>query len=279
MDARASFCVQAGAANDAYFSNHPKWRDRVGPLISRKSSVPEQVDSVLDGSCDSAEITREDVSQWTKTRSAKDRCRMKLSSVRLTRRSRGMMALPSQACTIKAIDTTYHAFSVRRCDGLDPPAVCDSLDLTDLLFPETTCEQQFDGANDDLSLGLENLIGMYVVLGALTFFGSIASYLGRRHQRAPLPLVKHLMESPEAMAVKTHLKDQQRKKSIAVEPQLRAWAHRAKSANVPGVGDYVSGEMVTSDWANQAGGVPTVGFDSRIKGPNKGPKRYDPESI
>jgi hypothetical protein len=215
VDARASFCVQAGAANDAYFTNHPKRRDRVGPLIERKSSVPEQVDSVLDGSCDSAEITREDVSQWTKTHSEQDRCRMKLSSVRLTRRSRGMMALPSQACVIKSIDTTYHAFSVRQCDGLDPPAVCDSLDLTDLLFPETTCEHQFDGTNDDLSLGLENLIGMYVVLGLLTFLGSVASCLGRRHQQSPIPLVRHLMESPEAMSIKMHMKDKERMTSIA----------------------------------------------------------------
>ena len=77
VDAHASFCVQKNAANDAYFTSNPKWKDRLQYSLTnetRMSSVPEQIDAVVDGRCDSAEITREDFYAWQKTRTADVKC-------------------------------------------------------------------------------------------------------------------------------------------------------------------------------------------------------------
>eukprot|EP00040_Diaphanoeca_grandis_P033309 m.203815 g.203815 ORF g.203815 m.203815 type:complete len:584 (+) comp32864_c1_seq4:67-1818(+) len=201
VDAQATFCVQKNAANDAYFSSNPKWKDRLQYSLTnetRMSSVPEQIDAVVDGRCDSAEITREDFYAWQKTRTADVKCIPKLSDVTLTRRARGMMTTANNTCVLASINTLYHAITVKRCSGLGALLLCDADDFHAKWFPQTICRSDFESQFDIDPLDGVDLLGAYFILFAFTFLGAVASCFGSLNRKMHIPILSRLMESAPA---------------------------------------------------------------------------------
>eukprot|EP00729_Bicosta_minor_P007233 gene7233-22233_t len=105
-----NFCVQKGAANDAYFTAESEAGGRYeGINIVRKVSIVDQIEGVLHQQyggqytsqadalrCDVAEVTKEDLYQWAKA-NPDNRC---------------MITSQAGACIMVAINALYHKLSV-----------------------------------------------------------------------------------------------------------------------------------------------------------------------
>eukprot|EP00040_Diaphanoeca_grandis_P033310 m.203819 g.203819 ORF g.203819 m.203819 type:complete len:558 (+) comp32864_c1_seq5:236-1909(+) len=200
VDAHASFCVQKNAANDAYFTSNPKWKDRLQYSLTnetRMSSVPEQIDAVVDGRCDSAEVTREDFYAWQKNISNKgDQCIPQLSASRLAKRSRGMMTTANNTCVVFGINTLFAQLGVKRCDS--NPEVCDAQDLHLKYFPETTCTDVIQQAFSIEPLDIIDLLGAYIILFTFMLFGAIGTGLSSVNRRCHIPGLNQALGSESA---------------------------------------------------------------------------------
>eukprot|EP00040_Diaphanoeca_grandis_P033311 m.203824 g.203824 ORF g.203824 m.203824 type:complete len:565 (+) comp32864_c1_seq6:67-1761(+) len=200
VDAQATFCVQKNAANDAYFSSNPKWKDRLQYSLTnetRMSSVPEQIDAVVDGRCDSAEVTREDFYAWQKNISNKgDQCIPQLSASRLAKRSRGMMTTANNTCVVFGINTLFAQLGVKRCDS--NPEVCDAQDLHLKYFPETTCTDVIQQAFSIEPLDIIDLLGAYIILFTFMLFGAIGTGLSSVNRRCHIPGLNQALGSESA---------------------------------------------------------------------------------
>merc|ERR1712166_97539 len=103
------FCLQNGSANAGFFSTD----DAYNPGLQTKmvSSVPDQIDAVLDNTCGAAEVTLEDAYTWALSVSAAERCDLNVG-YSIVRRERGMMTMRKNACLTIAISALYHAIKV-----------------------------------------------------------------------------------------------------------------------------------------------------------------------
>ena len=100
-DATCNFCVQDGAANEAYF------RETYLSLnIVEKENIKTQLTGLIDGSCHAAELTMEDLFQWSKMDGTADQCRPQITGLPIVRRNRGMMAKMEKSCYITAINAS-----------------------------------------------------------------------------------------------------------------------------------------------------------------------------
>lgn len=187
-----TFCVQRNAANDPYFTYHPRFgnadpSDPEGTAalhIVWKDSVPHQIDGVLDGSCTASEITREDFYLWAKNDGNQDNyCRIAFVGQPITTRNRGMMTARNSSCVLTAINTVYHALGVRLCPLQRSNELCDAQSILEFEFPEPNC----DGwSNPNLvsvkpGLGLEDLFGPFMILATLWIFGILFGRLASEH--------------------------------------------------------------------------------------------------
>eukprot|EP00039_Didymoeca_costata_P009930 m.132649 g.132649 ORF g.132649 m.132649 type:complete len:565 (-) comp14651_c0_seq1:262-1956(-) len=179
---KKALCVQQGAANDVYYSNHRDFGGK-GLMIQRMESISDQINGVVDGRCVASEITREDLSVWSReTDFGRERvCSITFVGSPISERPRGMMTRLNASCIITAINSLYSAFSVREC----PPTleVCDSRDLQRNSFPEPGCAAYIDVGFEEGedSLGLEELTGPIVILAAATFIFGILNWYGKHY--------------------------------------------------------------------------------------------------
>ena len=171
IGAQATFCVQKGSANDVFFSTNPKWKDRLKLSLTeetKRSSAPDQIEGVLDGTCASSEITKEDFYAWAKEQPLDRKCGIKLNAVPLARRARGMLSIPENICAIEGINALFAFLTVNECNGITgaPPylRLCDSEDLHAEYFPEVGCSDILAQAYTQEPLDPLDFLGTYVVL-------------------------------------------------------------------------------------------------------------------
>eukprot|EP00041_Stephanoeca_diplocostata_P030221 m.908364 g.908364 ORF g.908364 m.908364 type:complete len:442 (-) comp23712_c0_seq53:910-2235(-) len=63
---KARFCVQEGTANEEMFKNDPDYNKHNGLQLVSVSTVRDQIEGIIDGTCDAADITREDYNMWAR---------------------------------------------------------------------------------------------------------------------------------------------------------------------------------------------------------------------
>jgi len=210
--AKATFCVQKNAANDAYFSENAKWAEKLAFSLTndtRKASITEQIDGVVDGSCDSAEVTREDFARWQQSQPISRKCIPTLSETTLTRRSRGMMSTANNTCTMAAINTLYELLTVQQCSGVESLLLCDADDFHNKHFSVAQCNDDLSSEFSIASLDGIDLLGAYFILFAFTLFGAMASMVGSCNRWVNIPGLSLLMESEGATTARELLKQQE----------------------------------------------------------------------
>ena len=132
---------------------------------TRRSSVPDQIDGVIDGTCASSEITKEDFYTWAKEQTHDIKCSIKLNAVPLARRARGL-SIPENGCVVEGFNALFALLTVNECTVItgEPPYLCDAEDLHAEHFPEVGCDDILAQAHTQDPLDAVDFLGTYVVL-------------------------------------------------------------------------------------------------------------------
>ena len=201
-----TLCLVGGAANDVYFTNILSELEYSYNII-RKNTIGEQIDAVVSGECDSADITLEDYNMAPRFKQ-NGNCPAVLSgNDAIANRKRGFMSRRSASCIMTAMSSLIHVYSADTCTiRSSNPSKCNLLQLRTHYFPATTCSKESRDGTSEIALDLEDVSAPLVLLGVLTVLGSILTFLGRRNEHIPTCLVQSFNHSSEAREVRNYQK-------------------------------------------------------------------------
>lgn len=163
-----NFCVQTGAANEAYFRKtyQPRNLQVVG-----KDNIPAQIEGIIDGTCDAVELTSEDLFKWTTTEhDSTRRCKPRIVGIPIVRRHRGMMAKVEKSCYITALNAVYARFATESKDN--------AVALNQEHFLEPTCDELALEDREALAMNIGDLGGAFILLAIVSVYGFSIVWFG-----------------------------------------------------------------------------------------------------
>jgi hypothetical protein len=215
--AGCNFCVQKGAANDAYFSDPSNF---AGLKVVKMASIDHQIaglsgnpnidvatglpsrycngndyppkanpdgekgDNLPARCCDAIELTREDLLKWANSQSDAERCKVTIVGAPIVKRPRGMMAKFEKRCVVNGLNALYHTLSTLPKDKR--PFYDNAGSLHERFFEQKACNTQL-GERDALQIDIEQLTGPLGLLAIVLSIGVINHFFFKRVQCSSPP--------------------------------------------------------------------------------------------
>ena len=229
---KLSLCTENAGANDLYFTDLKGYLGHSYDLV-KTDSLLSKIGSVIDGRCDTSEVTREDYNKDERFQGS-GKCPAVLAQAAIAKRTRGMISRRNNTCVVTGINALIHDYTIQPCTRQsNNPTKCNLFALWTKHFPDPTCQPTVpEDSGDDVALDIEAIVSPLAVLLVVTIFGAIGTFIGKRNERQSVWPFSLFLESPEAQHVRLMQKLEELSSASTALQTSKASMKRRKSAGL-----------------------------------------------